>query len=343
MKIYDVIIVGAGPSGLNCAQKLVADSDKSVLILEQNDVIGPKVCAGGLTYNDIEYLKLPNILLDKKFKCMIMHTNHNSHIIKFDDFLLFTIDRKNLGHWQLEKLRNTRTEIRTKSCVTKIGKNYVVVNDSEKIGYRYLVGADGANSIVRKYLKLPIKDLMIGIHYIIPTNKFKKIEVFFDTELLPIGYLWIFPHTNYVSIGCGCSPRLLPMKRIRENFHNWLRRKNINVSKGELQAYPINFDYRGFRFGNVFLVGEAAGLTSGLTGKGIYQALVSGEEAAKTIIDEGYVSAKMNALIKTKRYHNFFMKIFNKSGSFRKIEYEMGAMLLKKNIINKKEKSWPRN
>ena len=40
MKEYDVVIIGAGPAGLNCA-KYLAETDKKVLILEKNKEIKP--------------------------------------------------------------------------------------------------------------------------------------------------------------------------------------------------------------------------------------------------------------------------------------------------------------
>ncbi len=45
---YDVVIIGAGPAGLSCAKPL-QKSGKSILLVEKNDKIGPKICAGGLT------------------------------------------------------------------------------------------------------------------------------------------------------------------------------------------------------------------------------------------------------------------------------------------------------
>ena len=45
---FDIIIIGAGPGGLECAIQL-NNSNLSVLIIEKNDIIGPKICAGGLT------------------------------------------------------------------------------------------------------------------------------------------------------------------------------------------------------------------------------------------------------------------------------------------------------
>jgi geranylgeranyl reductase len=49
MESYDVIIVGAGPAGLRCAEVL-GGSRLEVLVTEKKSVIGPKVCAGGLTF-----------------------------------------------------------------------------------------------------------------------------------------------------------------------------------------------------------------------------------------------------------------------------------------------------
>ena len=164
----------------------------------------------------------------------------------------------------------------------------------------------------------------------------KEIEIFYDSKLFYLWYAWIFPHRNYVSIGCACDPRFLSSKKLRKNFDIWLKNNKIDVSKGEYQSHPINCDYKGYRFRNIFLVGDAAGLASGLTGEGIYQAAISGEEVAKSIINKNYVSKKMDKLIKMKKRHNKILHLVEKSWLFREIEYELMALLLKSSLINKK-------
>ena len=44
---FDVVIVGAGPAGLECA-RVLRDSNLSIIIIEKNEHMGPKTCAGGI-------------------------------------------------------------------------------------------------------------------------------------------------------------------------------------------------------------------------------------------------------------------------------------------------------
>jgi flavin-dependent dehydrogenase len=61
------------------------------------------------------------------------------------------------------------------------------------------------------------------------------------------------------------------------------QRFGLDVSKLRHEAAKGNADYRGWRFGNVFLVGEAAGLLNPLSTEGIYYAIRSGEGVGKFV------------------------------------------------------------
>ena len=93
MESFDVVIVGAGPGGLRCAEKLIG-SGKSVIVLEKNEVIGSKVCAGGLSLRGLRYLELPEDLLDNSFNEEFINTPLQRTRIRFKDPFIFTFDRE---------------------------------------------------------------------------------------------------------------------------------------------------------------------------------------------------------------------------------------------------------
>lgn len=332
MRKYDVIIIGAGPGGLRCAEVL-SKSDKSVLLLEKNDEIGPKVCAGGLTRKSFQYLSPPDHIIKKTFDRVIFKTFKRETILSFGENLLYTINRKNLGQWQLSKLKNTAVEIRTGELVIEVNSDYIVTNKSGKIGYSHLVGADGSNSIVRRYLGLETKLIGVAFHYLTPTKKYNDIELFFDSQLFHSWYSWIFPYGEYSSIGYGYFPKIISSKKAREEFDQWTRKNNIDISGGKFQAHPINCDYQGYRFGNVFLVGDAAGLASGFTGEGIYQALVSGEEAAKIIMNPFHKSRRISELRREVRLHHFMLRIVRWSGPLRNFLFNLVVFTVRSKFL----------
>jgi geranylgeranyl reductase family protein len=334
MERYDVIIIGAGPAGLKCAE-ILGGSELKVLLIEKNKTIGPKACAGLMTSEGIKYLNQDVEV--NQFKECTVHSIFGKTKVNLTDYPVYTIDRKKLGQWQLKKLEKMdNITVRTKTFVNKIGKDYVL-SGNNKIKFKYLVGADGSSSITRRHLGLKINKLSvgIGIHYIIPTKKYKKIELFFDAKLFKTWYAWILPHNNYASIGAGCDLKILSGKKLAANFHKWLRKNDIDVSKGKYEAYSLNYDYQEIHFENKFLIGDAAGLIYKFTGEGIYPALVSGEEAAKKIMDNNY-KLRLDNILKKKRKQDFIASTLMKMGILRIIGHELIVWSLKYKILRNK-------
>lgn len=321
-----MIIVGGGPAGLKCAEVL-GNTPLKVLLLEKNEKIGPKVCAGGLTGKDIAYLNLPEELIEFRSNNIKLHVNTFKSTLKTDYDFAFSINREELGQWQLKKLcAYPNVEVRTKARVSAVNRECVTVN-GENIAYRYLVGVDGSNSIVKRFLGFSAPVASIGMQYIIPTGKYTDFEFFFIPKYFSAWYAWIFPHRGFVSIGCGSSCETLPLKELHKNFHAWLEKNRIDISAGKYEAFPMNHDYRGMRSGNIFLTGDAAGLLSVFTGEGIYQSLISGEEVAKMILDPKYESPKMPEILRKHHRHQELMDLLLRWGKWKSVLF-LGGMLL---------------
>jgi flavin-dependent dehydrogenase len=106
------------------------------------------------------------------------------------------------------------------------------------------------------------------------------------------GYGWIFPKQEYVNIGIAGQ-----MLRTQNGSIKTMYEKFLHTLKVQEKISP-SFETTNIRGGiipikgvipktqtnRVLLCGDAAGFTNALTGEGIYYAMVSGELAAKTLV-----------------------------------------------------------
>ncbi|MFH1509152.1 MAG: NAD(P)/FAD-dependent oxidoreductase [bacterium] len=332
MEKYETIIIGAGPGGLHCAQKLAA-AGRQVLVIEQKEIIGPKICGGGLTTKIMD-LGIPKDLVEYFFHKPIQYTPYQRVVVKTKEPSIATISRERLGQWMASEAQKQGAILEIGMRVTKINDNSVMIGNRE-IKFDYLIGADGSNSIVRRSLNIPMKKIGIGMHYI-TKQKFKYLKNFFDNKYFASGYAWIFPYRNYTSIGVYGSPESISASELRSNFHKWLKQKNIDVADAKFEAASINCDYRGYKFDNMFLVGDAAGFTSSLTGEGMYFAMVTGAEVAKLIIDPEYKPLKIDQLLRVKRRHETLARIIESAGVIRPVCFELFTFLLRNNTLRHK-------
>ena len=321
---------------MKCAEVL-SHSDKLVLLLEKDAVFGDKLCAGGLTRKDMAMLDLPEHLIHVKVCEAVLCSPRNRSATLTPTPLLFTVDREELGKWQRDRLKGSSIKVLTNAQVVRIDPERVTLKDGTSFGYRCIVGADGYASLVRRYVDLPFSRKLIGLQYNLPLDKVKPVmEIHLDARLFKSWYAWIFPHRDSIAVGCCCDPRLMKASKLRENFHKWLLRQGLDTDGCTLRSCPISYDYRGLKFGNIYLIGEAAGLGSGLSGEGIYQALVSGAETARMIMDPDYVSVPLKQVIRFNALQNRFMHMMYGAGIFRGLLIELIIRLMKNDRIRKR-------
>ncbi len=331
----NTLIIGAGPGGLACA-KILADHKIQTLVIERKQIVGPKVCAGGITWSGL-ISRVPEGLAEKAFPEQYIRTPFQKICIKEKMPIIATVDRKNLGQYMANLAVESGAKLRAGVVVRKISKNSVVVQskvtgEQESISFDNLVGADGSSSLVRRHLGLKSKRLGIGINYQIQGDV-PKMEWHLNNRLFGNGYAWIFPHAKTLSIGAYADKNTMPPSTLKANLIHWAAIQGFNLQKETAKAEYINYDYQGWNFNKTFLVGDAAGLASGLTGEGIYPAIISGEEVAHTIINPNHSTVTMDRLIHNHDKHSRLVDISAKNGLLNSILAELVTLGLRSGMI----------
>ena len=202
------MVVGGGPGGLACATML-AQQGARVVLAERKPAIGPKVCAGGITWHGL-IKHVPAHLIEREFPEQVIVSPRQRIVVAEKNPIIATINRERLGQWMAEQAEAAGVTLLTGTRVAGLehGKRRwngrmgsVCIS-----GLTHLVGADGSNSLVRRFLGLPT---MAHGHWsqLYAPGEQPRMEWHLHPELFGSGYGWIFPHSAACSIGVyGRSP-----------------------------------------------------------------------------------------------------------------------------------------
>ncbi len=309
-KRYDVIVVGAGPAGCSCAFEL-KNHNKNVLLLDKHDFPRHKPCAGGITKKALDQLPIDiSHLVEYCSYEMVFKFDENRAVELQNDLgSCVMVIREDFDHYFFNETLKKGVHFKKINEIKNIEYNQNKVFlyiDNTKYECSYLIGADGANSIVRKLTtELSYENPVYAFEGLVPKtekNKQVKTEFIFNKR----GYAWIFPKENHFNVGIGnlINNKTSSKARKRDLYEFVYSRfgsKNIN----NITGFPIGTEGITYNatLDKIFLVGDAAGLSESLLGEGIYNAIISGKYAAKSII-----KSEQEKGFSAKHFYNNFLK-----------------------------------
>ena len=314
METVEHLIVGAGPAGLRAGQVL-AEAGREVLVVEKRGEIGPKTCAGGLTTKTVALLRALGLPESAGLALVGQVAFAGGRPIVLDArlTLVVTLARRELGGYQVRWTRAAGAEVRAGCAVKELDLEARTARvDGRPVRWRHLIGADGADSSVRRALGLPHARACFAAEYNVHGLRLEPLRVECDPALRG-GYFWVFPHQDYTSIGAVAMKRAVRPPELRAYLDRRLTGLGVSARGAPFEGATLEVDYRGRHFpGDVHLAGDAAGVPSSLTAEGIYAALLTGEEVAREILEPPYRSPRVARWLRVKRGHDRLARLLRR-------------------------------
>lgn len=306
MADYDVVVVGAGPAGVVTAY-LLGRANLKILLIDKEFFPRKKLCAGLLTTKTIGILKdIFNLDLEILFQDGVINYSSDYYRIFYRDKQVyehqmdssfFYVYRSVYDNYLLELVKDSGVEVKEGLRVNNLDleNNRLFTVDGQEIRARFIVAADGANSIIRNKLLEQQGDghrerfydnMAITMEAIIPredlNSRLDHPQIYYG--VINWGYGWVFPKEDALVIGMGGLKN--KNGNISALFQEYLKLLGVNLEKAEYSGWPLPYGnyLRRPVYKNIFLTGDAAGFAEPVTGEGIYYAHKSGALAAKTIL-----------------------------------------------------------
>ena len=298
MKMYDVIVVGMGPAGAVSAAGL-GQAGMSVLGLEWKALPRYKVCGGGLSARI-------DPLLDRSYRDTIETTIHTVRFqfagtmpfeVTSADPIAYMVMRDRFDAVLVRSAQASGVDVRENERVMAIAEDSEGVSVTTGRGSyraRIVVGADGANSLVRRSLffpgRLPFTTGIEGeVQVPLRPAAVDPRSIVLDIGVFKGGYAWVFPKRQNLSVGVAAFQE--GGTRVKSGYERFIKGelRLAGLSHASSRGHPVPI-YQGqtseraqLATGRALLVGDAAHLVDPLFGEGIYYAVLSGRLAVETI------------------------------------------------------------
>jgi len=290
-RMYDVIVVGAGPVGSYTASRL-AKSGFKVAIFEEDENVGENViCTGIIGKGIFERFDLPQKAVLSRLKS-VSFFSPSLFSLKYvpSDTLAYVVDRGIFDRNVLAHAIKNGVEVHLNSRVEKVkieeGSGQVEIREDsflKKVRAKAVVLSTGVNYTLQQDLGMGSPPAFFqGAQVEAELEALEQTEIYLGRGICPGSFAWVVPLNNFKArIGVLANNRgVFHLKNfLQKRLKERIKEKELCISQKRIAYGPIpkSFTQR------VLAVGEAGGQIKTTTGGGIAYGLLCSEIACDVL------------------------------------------------------------